>query len=96
MYARHVTYHAESGKRDRVVGIIEALMPRVRQQAGFVDMLMLVDEASNEYVGVSRWETREDAEAVTTTILPLVMEELASVLDHPPVVRIYEVHDSRL
>ena len=96
MFARHVTYHAEPGTRDRVVGIIEGLMPRVRQQSGYLGMLMLVDEAHNEYVGVSQWKTRADAEAVTTTILPLVMEELASVLDSPPVVRIYEVHESRL
>lgn len=95
MYARHVTYHAEPGKRERVISIIEALMPRVRQQVGFIDILMLVDEANDEYVGVSRWHTREAAEAVTTTILPLAMEELATVLDSPPVVRIYEVHESR-
>jgi heme-degrading monooxygenase HmoA len=95
MYARHVTYHAEPGKRERVIGIIEALMPHVRRQAGFVDILMLVDEANDEYVGVSRWKTRADAEAVTIKILPLVIEELASVLDSPPTVRIYEVHDSQ-
>jgi len=96
MYARHVTYHAEPGTRDRVVGIIEGLMPRVRQQSGFIGMLMLVDEEHNEYVGVSQWQTRADAEAVTTSILPLAMQELASVLDNPPVTRIYEVHESRL
>ena len=96
MYARHVTYHAEPGNRERVVTLIESLMPEVRRQRGFVDMLMLVDEVSDEYIGVSTWHSREDAEAITTTILPMVMTDLAAILDEPPRVRIFEVHQSRL
>lgn len=95
MYARHVTYHAEPGNRERVMDIVEGvMMPAIRQEIGFIDILLLIDESNNEYVGVSRWQTRGDAEAATTSIMPLIMDDLATVLDNPPVVRIYEVHDS--
>ena len=96
MFARHVTYHAEPGHRETIIGYIEGLLPEIRKMPGYIDILMLVDEAANEYVGVSTWATRQDAEDVTTTLMPQIMARLAAVLDAAPIVRIYEVHEARV
>ena len=95
MYARHVRYHARPGSRDVLLEIIEAMMPEVRQQPGFIDMLMLIGDSTGDYVGISRWQTREDADRVTTTILPKLMDRLGALLHAAPEVRIYSVYESQ-
>ncbi|HLW82874.1 MAG TPA: antibiotic biosynthesis monooxygenase [Candidatus Acidoferrales bacterium] len=65
MFARLVEATTKPGKRDEIEKMLRNdLLPVLKQQHGFVDMVGLSsDTTANEGGGLSLWETKDAAEA---------------------------------
>ena len=64
MYARHVTVHGSPDKVDEAIrSVQEAVLPVLRECAGFKGQLFLVDRGKGEAIGISLWDTEENMRA---------------------------------
>jgi hypothetical protein len=92
MFARHVTLKLKTDSIGRLPEIIEnEILPLLRLQKGFRDEITLVNVERSEAVGISLWDTKEDAEAYNKTGYAEVLRILSLVVDGTPAVEIFEV-----
>lgn len=73
----------------------QEIVPVVREQKGNMGILLLepVDE-SDDYVSVSRWSTRADADAYESTgLYKSLIGKVSAFLTQDPVTRAYEAED---
>ena len=96
MFTRIVELTTKPGKNEQLSATInDKVLPILKRQKGFVDEMVLVsDKEDNRVVGLSFWNTREDAEQYHRTEYPKVQETLRPLLDSEPVVRTFDVHTS--
>ncbi len=67
----------------------------MKKQTGFVDETVLVsDTESTRILGLSFWNSKEDAERYHREQFPKIQEMLKNLLETEPVVRTFEVHTS--
>jgi heme-degrading monooxygenase HmoA len=92
MFARHVTLKLKENSLTRLPRMIEyEILPLLRTQKGFRDEIMLVDSARSLVIGISLWNTKEDAQAYNQTGYSEVMKALAIVVAGSPAVETFEV-----
>ena len=96
MFTRIVELTTKPGKNEQLSATInDRVLPILKKQKGFVDEMVLVsDKEDNRVVGISFWNTREDAEQYHRSEYPKVQEAVRPLLDAEPVVRTFEVHTS--
>ena len=94
MFARSVRYNLRAGSRSTVETYVNELAPLYSGRPGFCSLTSMVEGALAEFVVLSVWETREDAEAAGA-VRPDALQWLDRALLGPPVVRIYEVIEPR-
>jgi heme-degrading monooxygenase HmoA len=96
MFTRVVEITAKAGKAQELANTIqEKALPILRKQAGFLDETVLTsDTESNRVVGISFWNTKQDAERYRREQYPKVSEMLSPLLETTPVIRTYNVHTS--
>jgi len=70
-------------------------VPILKKQTGFVDETVLVsDTESTRILGLSFWNSKEDAERYHREEYPKIQEMLRNMLETEPVVRTFDVHTS--
>jgi heme-degrading monooxygenase HmoA len=96
MFTRIVELTSKPGKsRELSDTITDKVLPILKKQKGFVDETVLVsDKEANRVLGLSFWNTKEDAEQYHRAEYPIVREKLQHLLEFEPVIRTYEVHTS--
>jgi heme-degrading monooxygenase HmoA len=96
MFTRVVEITTKAGKLHEVANTInEKILPILRQQPGFLDETVLTsDMESNRVLGISFWETKEDAERYSREQYPRINETLSNLTETPPVIRTFNVHTS--
>jgi heme-degrading monooxygenase HmoA len=96
MFTRIVELTTKPGKIEQLSNIInDDVLPILKKQRGFVDEVVLIsDKEDNRVLGLSFWNTREDAEQYRRAEYPKVLEMLRSLLDAEPVIRTFDVHTS--
>ena len=96
MFTRIVELTTKPGKNEQLSATInDKVLPILKKQKGFVDEMVFVsDKDNNRVLGISFWNTREDAEQYQHTEYSKVQETVRPLLDAEPVVRTYEVHTS--
>jgi heme-degrading monooxygenase HmoA len=72
----------------------QEIIPLLRTRNGFRDELVLVAPNSTEAVGISLWDSKENAEAYQKDTYPEVQKHLSKVIDGTPKVQTYEVSSS--
>jgi heme-degrading monooxygenase HmoA len=92
MFARSVRYNLRAGSRSTFETYVNELAPLYRGQPGFCSLTTMVEGPLAEFVVLSIWETKEDAEAAGA-VRPESLQWLDRALLGPPVVRIYEVFE---
>jgi heme-degrading monooxygenase HmoA len=71
------------------------VLPILKKQKGFVDETVLVsDKEDNRVLGLSFWNTKEDAEQYHRAEYQKVHEMVRRLLDGEPVIRTFDVHTS--
>ena len=96
MFTRVVELTSKSGKAKELSKTIdEKVLPILEKQTGFVDETVLVsDTESTRVLGLSFWNSREDAERYNREQFPKIQEMLKPLLETEPNVRTFEVHSS--
>jgi heme-degrading monooxygenase HmoA len=96
MYTRIVEITSKSGKSRELCNTIEEkIVPILKKQAGFVDETVLVSDVdSNEVLGLSFWNSKEDAERYHQEQYPKVHEMLEQLIETEPEIRTFDVQAS--
>lgn len=97
MYARNVTMHLKPNCIREFTETLETkIIPMLRKQKGFQDEISFVVPNGTEAVGISLWNTKEDAETYNRDTYQKVITALADVIEGTPQVKTYEVTNSTL
>ena len=97
MYTRNVTMKLKANSALEFARIIEnEILPLLRKQQGFRDEITFVAPERSEAVGISFWETKENAEAYNRTGYPEILKTLAQVVEGTPKVETFELSSSTL
>jgi quinol monooxygenase YgiN len=96
MFTRVVELTSKSGKAKELSNTLnEKVLPILKKQTGFVDETVLVsDTESTRILGLSFWNSKEDADRYHREQYPKIQEMLKNLLDTEPVVRTFDVHTS--
>ena len=96
MFTRIVELATKPGKNKQLSDTInDKVLPILKKQKGFVDETVLIsDKDDNRVVGLSFWNTKEDAEQYHRAEYPKVQEMLRPHLEAEPVIRTFDVHTS--
>jgi len=74
--------------------IEKRILPILRKQKGFRDVLAFVAPGGTEAIGISFWDQKEQAETYNGSAYSEVLKELAKVVDGTPRVQTFEVSNS--
>ena len=96
MFTRVVEINAKSDKASELAATIhEKVLPILKKQTGFVDEAVLIsDTEPNRIIGLSFWNSKQDAERYHREGYPKVNEILSPLLEGSPVIRTFNVHTS--
>ena len=96
MFTRVVEITTKSGKAHELSNTIqEKVLPILKKQAGFLDETVLTsDTEPNRVIGLSFWNTKEEAERYHREQYPKINEMLSPLLETSPVIRTFNVHTS--
>ena len=96
MFTRVVELSSKSGKAKELSNTInEKVLPILKKQTGFVDEAVLVsDTESTRILGLSFWNSKEDAERYHREQFPKIQEMLKTLLETEPLIRTFDVHSS--
>ena len=96
MFTRVVELTSKSDKAKELSNTItEKVVPILKKQNGFVDETVLVsDTESTRVLGLSFWNSKEDAERYHREQYPKIHEMLKPLLESEPVIRTFDVHTS--
>ena len=95
MFARHVSINLKPNSAPEFNRIIEnEILPLLREQKGFRDEIAFVAPERSLALGISLWDTQEDAEAYNLAGYPEVLKALSEVVDGTPTVETFEVAHS--
>jgi len=97
MFARLVTMKLKANSAEEFSRLIDnEILPLLRKQKGFRDEITFISRERAQAVGISLWNTKEDAVAYKGTGYPEVLKALAKVLKGKPTVETFEVANSTL
>lgn len=97
MYARKVAVRLKPHALQEFNKLIEvAILPWLRQQEGFLDLIVLAALDGSEVATISFWEHETHAEAYQAWGYLQTLEILASLLDGRPYVKTFHVVSSTL
>ncbi len=96
MFTRIVELISESGKAKELANTInEKVLPILKKQRGFVDETVLIsDTEPTRVLGLSFWNSKEDAERYHQEQYPKIHEMLKHLLETEPNIRTFDVHTS--
>ena len=96
MFTRIVELTTKPGQNEQLSATINnKVLPILKRQKGFVDEMVLVsDKEANRVLGISFWNTKQDAEQYHRAEYGNVQDALRPLLDGEPMIRTFEVHTS--
>jgi len=97
MFARSVAIHLKPNTLSEFRLLFDKeVLPVLRKQTGFQDEITFLTRSGTDVVAISLWDTKEHAEAYSTTGYPAVLKTLNKVIDGNPKVRTSNVISSTL
>ena len=95
MFARIVSMRLKPNTTQEFTQTIEKkILPILRRQKGFRDEITFIAPGGTEAVGISLWDSREQADTYNSSTYPTVLKTLDKYLDGPPKVRVSTVISS--
>ena len=95
MFARIVSMRLKPNMSAEFSQTIEKkILPILRKQKGFRDEITFIASGGMEAVGISLWDSREQADAYNSGSYPEVLRELNRVVEGTPSVQTYDVGNS--
>lgn len=95
MFVRIVTSPLKPGHTSEYAKAIEhRIIPLLRQHKGFLDEIALVSEGGKTALGISFWDTKENAEAYSRSGYAGVMKALEKATTGPGELKTYHLTNS--
>lgn len=95
MFARKVVAAVEPNSLPEFISIIEKeILPWLRKQEGFVDLIVLAMRGGEEVAAISFWDHQADAEAWATRGFPETAQILSKLIHAGPHVKTFDVVSS--
>ena len=95
MFARIVSMRLKPNmSADFSQTIEKKILPILRKQKGFRDEITFIASGGMEALGISLWDSREQADAYNSGSYPEVLRELNKVVEGTPSVQTYDVANS--
>jgi len=95
MFARKVSVRLKPDALRQFAGLMECkILPWLRQQKGFQDLIILALPDATEVATLSFWDQEGNAQAYSATAYPEVVQILEELLDGIPYVKTFEVVSS--
>lgn len=95
MFARKVSVRLKPDSLSLFAGLMECkILPWLRQQQGFLDLIILALRDGSEVATISFWDHEGNAQAYNATGYPEVVQILEELLDGIPYVKTFEVVSS--
>jgi heme-degrading monooxygenase HmoA len=95
VFARIVSMRLKPNTASEFSQTIEKrILPILRKQKGFRDEITFIGPGGMEAVGISLWDSREQADAYNSGSYPEVLRELNKLLEETPQVQTYDVANS--
>ena|SRR5690349_7400052 len=96
MFARVVEIFPKIEKKDEFLKVVRTdVLPILRKQPGFLEMLPLIPEVENErYLTITLWAEKRDAERYVRDVFAKVTDILKPYLQSPVSSRHYTVETS--
>jgi hypothetical protein len=92
MFARKVAALLKPDSLPEFTNLMESkILPWLREQEGFLDLIILAVPNNREVATISFWDRRANAEAYHSYGYPEVLEILQRLLDGPPYVKTFDV-----
>lgn len=95
MYARLTRFHLSPNNCSTAMQMADKFDFILRSQEGFVSNTFLGDRKHGDYVCLSVWKTRENAEGAQNNALPHLQQFLKSLNKEPASVQFYEVYEPK-
>ncbi len=96
MFTRVVEVISKPGKAVEVADAIrEKVLPILRQQAGFIDeMILTSDTEPDRVIAMSFWRAKQDADKYHREQYERITQPIIPLVEGAPVVRTFDVHTS--
>jgi len=95
VYARNVTIKLKPNSAPEFARLIEnEIIPLLRRQKGFNDVISFVSPERNEAMAISFWDKQEDAESYNHVPYVDVLRILSKVIEAMPIMKTFEVSNS--
>ena len=95
MFARSVSFHLKPGRAADFSQIVDTdIIPVLRKQKGFQDEIVFVAPGGADAVGISIWDSKENAEAYARGAYRGVLKTLEPAVIATSEVKTYEVTTS--
>jgi hypothetical protein len=95
VFARIVSMRLKPNATAEFTQTIEKkILPILRKQKGFRDEITFVAPGGTEAVGISLWDSREQADAYNSGGYTEVVRELNKLLEDTPEVKTYDIANS--
>ena len=97
MFARHVSVKLKPNTLTEFTRIMDnEILPWLRKQKGFRDMIILAVPGGREIVSISFWDQEENAELYNSIGYPAALEILKKILSGAAHVKTFDVVSSTL
>lgn len=97
MYSRIVDCHLRTDRLPDARRTLDSeLIPQLRKQPGFVDVIESLDATTGHFVCMSLWKTREEADRYGNTEFPRAAEKLEEFIADEPRVSTMQVETSTI
>lgn len=97
MFARKVAVRLKPNSLPEFTKLMDCeILPWLRRQEGFRDLIILVLSGSTEIATISFWDHQRNAEAYNSNGYPEVVKRLDELLDGTPYVKTFDVLSSTL
>jgi len=95
MFARKVSVRLKPDSLGEFASLIESkILPWLRRQDGFLDLIILALPDSSEVATISFWDREADAQAYNSSGYPEAVQILEQLLDGIPYVKTFKVVSS--
>ena len=97
MFARKVAVRLKPNSLPEFTNLMNReILPWLRRQEGFLDLIILAVTDSTEVATISFWDHKRNAEAYNSTGYPEALKLLEQLLDATPYVKTFDVLSSTL
>ena len=97
MFARKVAVRLKANSLAQFTQLVEnEIVPWLRTQEGFLDLIALATHDGGEVAAISFWEQEGNAQAYNASGYPVALKILGTLLDGTPYLKTFEVVSSTM